>query len=195
MADCLVRPGLDASDDAIYLSLISGRSFPRALSAAEHKLQTMRSLISSCEEYEPDNREGKNHEAGANDQHVSYCWSALGLPGFLRGFDNLLAVLERHDTIPSSVDNNGSNGQSFHRIGRSCGETAGMRRIVSGNLMRRSASFLSKTDGGEKSWVSEEVRCFGCSACHCRSSSCWRCSGITDGVAASISRSGHSHLL
>ena len=33
---------------------------------------------------------------------------------------------------------------------------------------------------GDKSWISEEAHCSGCSAYRCRSSCCWLCSGITD---------------
>jgi hypothetical protein len=57
-------------------------------------------LLSSSEEYEPDDREGQDNETSANDQHVSYVGPSLGLPGFLRGFDDLLAMLECHDAIP-----------------------------------------------------------------------------------------------
>jgi len=59
---------------------------------------------SRSQEHQQDDRNGHDRKASADEQHVSDGRPAFGLPGFLSGFDNLLAAPECHGMAPFAVE-------------------------------------------------------------------------------------------
>ena len=68
---------------------------------------------SRSQEHQQDDRKGHDRKASVDEQHVSDRRPAFGLPGFLSGFDNLLAAPECHGWRPSLLKSNERGLQLF----------------------------------------------------------------------------------